>query len=318
MTSRNPALRGSLAVAACAFLWSLAGLFIKLIDWNPLAIAGGRSLVALAFLLVVVRKPRFTFSGPQVGAALANVATMLLFVYANKATTSANAILLQYGSPVYVAIAGAFILKEKPRAEHWLALIAIIGGMVLLFGDGLGGGSPLGNLAAVAAGVTFAFYMIFMRMQKEGSPIESVILAHALTALIGIVAAFFLPAPRFGLRPMAALLGLGVLQIGLASVLFSYGIKRVSAIESVLIAVIEPLCNPLWVFLVMGEAPSATALAGGGVIVVAVVLSSVVSARRDARLAAAAATATTATTATTAATPGKPDALSAASAKADS
>lgn len=288
MNNRNPAVRGSLAVAACAFLWSLAGLFIKLIDWNPFAIAGGRSLVALVFLFIVVRKPRFTFSGPQIGAALANVATMLLFVYANKATTSANAILLQYGSPVYVAIAGAFILKEKPRVEHWLALVAILGGMVLLFGDGLGGGSLLGNLAAVAAGVTFAFYMIFMRMQKEGSPIESVMLSHMLTAVIAIVAALFLPAPSFGIKPIAAILGLGVLQIGLASVLFSYGIKRVSAIESVLIAVIEPLCNPLWVFLVMGEAPSGAAIAGGGIIVVAVVLSSVISARRDAKQAATA------------------------------
>lgn len=286
MKSGNEAIRGSLAIAGCAFLWSLAGLFIKLVDWNPIAIAGGRSLVTLAFLFIVVRKPRFTFSGPQVGAALANAATMLLFVYANKATTSANAILLQYGSPVYVAIAGAFILKEKPRAEHWLALVAIIGGMVLLFGDGLGGGSLLGNLAAAAAGLAFAFYMIFMRMQKEGSPIESVILAHLLTAAIAIVASFFLPAPRLGLKPIAAILGLGVLQIGLASVLFSYGIKRVSAIESVLIAVIEPLLNPVWVFLVMGEAPSGAALAGGGIIIVAVVLSSVISARRDARQAA--------------------------------
>ena len=79
-------------------------------------------LVALAFLFIVVRRPRFTFSKVQIGAALANSATMFLFIYANKATTSANAILLQYGSPVYVAIAGAFILKERPRAEHLAAL----------------------------------------------------------------------------------------------------------------------------------------------------------------------------------------------------
>jgi drug/metabolite transporter (DMT)-like permease len=285
--AHNSSARGVLAIAACAFLWSLAGLFIKLIDWNPFAIAAGRSLIAMVFLLLVVRKPRFTFSGPQVGAALANAATMLLFIYANKATTSANAILLQYGSPVYVAIAGAVILKERPRAEHWAALVAIILGMVLLFGDGLGGGSLGGNLAAVAAGITFAFYLVFMRMQKEGSPVESVILAHGLTAAIAVVVALFLPAPVLTLPSIAAILGLGILQIGLASVLLAYGIKRVSAIESVLIAVIEPLCNPLWVFLVIGEAPSAKALVGGGVILVAVVLSSVISARRDARAEAA-------------------------------
>ncbi len=277
------ALRGAAAMAACAFLWSLAGLFIKLIDWNPFAIAAGRSVIAMVFLLALVRKPRFTFSGAQIGAAVANAATMLLFIYANKATTSANAILLQYGSPVYVAIMGAVILKEKPRTEHWLALVAILGGMVLLFSEGLGGGSLVGNLVAAASGLAFATYIVFMRMQKGGSPIESVILAHGLTAVIAFVVALFLPAPVFTARAVAAILGLGVLQIGLASALFSYGIKRVTAIESVLIAGLEPLLNPVWVFLVIGEAPTSRALAGGGLILVAVIVSSVVSARRDAR-----------------------------------
>jgi drug/metabolite transporter (DMT)-like permease len=278
---RSEELLGALAMAACAVCWSLAGVFIKLIDWNPFAIAAGRSLVSLAFLLLVVRKPRFTFSWPQIGAAIANAATMLLFIYANKATTSANAILLQYGSPVYVAIAGSLILKEKPRAEHWGALVAVLAGMLLIFGGGLGGGSLGGNLAAVVAGVTFAFYIIFMRMQKEGSPIESVIIAHAMTALIATGFAFFLPAPVFTLKSVAALAGLGVIQIGLAALLFSYGIKRVSAIESSLIGVIEPLLNPLWVFLFVGEKPSGLALLGGGLIVLAVPLSAVISARRE-------------------------------------
>lgn len=274
-------LRGAIAMAGCAVCWSLAGIFIKLVDWNPFAIAAGRSIISFFFLLAVVRKPRFTFSLPQVAAALANAATMLLFIYANKATTSANAILLQYGSPVYVAIAGSFILKEKPRAEHWGALAAVMAGMLLIFGGGLGGGSLGGNLAAVIAGVTFAFYIIFMRMQKEGSPVESVILAHAMTAVIALGFAFFLPAPVFTFKALAAVFGLGVIQIGVAALLFSYGIKRVSAIESSLIGVIEPLLNPLWVFLAVGEAPSGLALLGGGLIVLAVPLSAVISARRE-------------------------------------
>jgi drug/metabolite transporter (DMT)-like permease len=273
--------RGSLAMAACAFLWSLAGLFIKLIDWNPFAVAGGRSLIAVSFLLLWVKKPKFTFSKAQLGAAAANAATMLLFVYANKNTTSANAILLQYGSPVYVAIMAAIFLKERPRVEHWAALGAIIVGMYLLFADGLGAGSLGGNIAALASGLAFALYVIFMRMQKDGSPIESVILAHAMTAVLALGVCLFLPAPRLSPSSLAALAGLGIFQIGLASVLFSYGIKRISAVQSILLAGIEPLLNPLWVFLVTGEAPTARAMLGGGVIIVAVVVSSVVSARRD-------------------------------------
>jgi drug/metabolite transporter (DMT)-like permease len=153
--------------------------------------------------------------------------------------------------------------------------------MILLFSDGLGGGSLGGNIAAAISGLTFAAYFVFMRMQKEGSPIESVILSHGLTFVIALAVAFFLPAPRFSLKAVSAVLGLGVLQIGMASILFAYGIKRVSAIEGILIAVIEPLFNPVWVFLVMGEAPSGKAIIGGGIIIVAVVASSIVSARRD-------------------------------------
>jgi drug/metabolite transporter (DMT)-like permease len=276
------ATRGFLAMALCAFLWSLAGLFIKLTDWNPFAIAGARSAVAFLFLLACVRRPRFTFSLPQLGAAAANVATMLLFIYANKATSSANAILLQYGAPIYVAVIGAILLKESPRPEHWIALVAIVAGMLLLFADGLGQGSFAGNFAAALAGLTFAFNIVLMRMQKEGSPVESLMLAHAATAVIGLAVAAFLPMPHITPRSIGAILGLGILQIGLASVLYSYAIKRLRAVESILIAVIEPVMNPVWVFLATREAPSSRAMAGGALIVAAVVVSTLVSVRRDA------------------------------------
>jgi len=269
-------------MAGCAFLWSLAGLFIKLIDWNPFAIACGRSLIASAFLFLWLRKPRFTFSAPQIGAALTSSATMLLFIYANKATTSANAILLQYGQPVYVAIIGAFVLKEKPRAEHWIAFAFVALGMGLFFMGGLGGGSTAGNIAATVAGLTFGIYAIFMRMQKDGSPLESALLAHLLTAAIAFAVCLFLPAPRMSARSLAAIAGLGILQIGLATVLFVIGIKRVTALDASLIGVIEPVFNPVWVFLVTREAPGANALAGGCIIIVAVVASTLVTLRREA------------------------------------
>lgn len=268
-------------MAGCAFLWSLAGLFIKLIDWNPLAIASARSGIAALFLLAWIRRPRFTFSFAQVAAALASAATMLLFVVANKTTTSANAILLQYGAPVYVAIIGTFVLKERPRLEHWLAFVAVAAGMILFFLGGIGGGSLLGNLVAAASGVTFALYIVFMRLQKDGSPLESSLLAHVLVTVLAGSVALFLPAPAPSAKALFAIGGLGLLQIGLASVLLAYGIKRVTAVEGVLVAVIEPLFNPVWVFLATGERPGPNSLAGGAVIVAAVVVSSIVSTRRD-------------------------------------
>ena len=280
---RSPRGLGVVAMAGCALLWSLAGLFIKLVDWNPMAIACGRSLVAALFLLAWIRKPRFTFSAMQVLAALSYSATMLLFVYANKATTSANAILLQYGEPVYVAIIGSFVLKERPKAEHWVAFAFVALGMGLFFMGGLGGGSFLGNLAAAVAGLTFALYTILMRKQKEGSPLESALLAHLCTAAVSLVVSLFLPAPSFDARSVAAILGLGVLQIGLASALFAIGIKRVTALDASLIGVLEPVFNPVWVFLAFGEKPGANALAGGGIIIAAVIASTAFSLRRERR-----------------------------------
>ncbi len=280
---------GVAALAACALLWSLAGLFIKLIDWHPFAIAFARSAIAAVFLLAWIRKPRFTFSGPQILAALAYSATMLLFIYANKATTSANAILLQYGEPVYVAIIGSYVLKERPRAEHWIAFAFVALGMGLFFAGGIGGGGVLGNAAAVVAGLTFALYAIFMRKQKDGSPMESALLAHIFTAVIAFAACLFQPAPRIDARSLAAIAGLGILQIGLASVLFSIGIMRVTALDASLIGVLEPVFNPVWVFLATREAPGPNALVGGGIIIVAVLGSTFVSMRREGARAGAAA-----------------------------
>jgi drug/metabolite transporter (DMT)-like permease len=274
---------GVMALAATAFCWSLAGLFIKLVDWHPFAIAFGRSSISALFLYLVARKPRFTFSVAQWGAALGSATTMLLFIYANKTTTSANAILLQYGAPIYTGILGAFILKERPRLEHWLGFVAVAVGMALFFVGDIGGGSFRGDLAAVISGVTFALYFVFMRMQKDGSPLESNILAHMLTAGIGLIGSLFLPMPAITVQALGAIAILGILQNGLAAVFFSWGIKRVSAVEGILIVGLEPVFNPLWVFLVIGERPGINSLAGGAVIILAVIAVSIVSTTRERR-----------------------------------
>jgi drug/metabolite transporter (DMT)-like permease len=283
LSLRSPRGLGIVAMAGCALLWSLAGLFIKLIDWNPFAVACGRSAIAALFILAWIRRPRFTFSLPQILAALAYSATMLLFVYANKATTSANAILLQYGEPIYVAILGPFLLKEKPKPEHIVAFAFMAVGMGLFFSNSVGEGSAIGNAAAVLAGLAFALYTVSMRMQKEGSPLESALMAHVITAAISLIVCLFLPAPRIDAKSLAAIAALGVLQIGLASVLFAYGIKRVAALDASFIGVIEPVLNPLWVFLATAEAPGANALVGGGIIIAAVLGSTAISLRREAR-----------------------------------
>lgn len=272
---------GVAAMAGCAILWSTSGLFIKLIDWQPFAIAGVRSAIASIFLWAVIRRPSFTFSFDQVVSALAYAATMILFVFANKHTTAANAILLQYGAPVYVAILGAIMLGEKPRIEHWLALFAILFGMILFFRDSLAGGNLLGDLVATLTGLTFALNIVMLRKQKDARPLDALLMGNIFTALIAGIFSFFLPSPTLTINSVLAITQLGIVQIGIASILFAYGIKRITALESILTAVLEPLFSPLWVFLVIGEAPGRRAIMGGLVIIGAVVTSSLVSIRRN-------------------------------------
>lgn len=271
---------GILAMAATAFLWSIAGLFIKVIDWNPIAIAGTRSFIASIVILIYLKRPRIHFSFPQIAAAVFNAATMLLFVSANKTTTAANAIILQYMAPVFTAFIGAVLLKERTHIEHFAAILLVGAGMIVMFFDELGGGRLFGNVLAVMSAITFSFCFVFLRMQKDGSPLESILLSHWLTAGICIIILFFLPAPHVTQKSLLAIAVLGVVQIGISSILFSVAIKRISVVSAILIAVIEPVFNPVWVFFAIGEAPGAKALVGGGIIVMAVTIASIVTAHR--------------------------------------
>jgi len=271
---------GILAMVATAFLWSIAGLFIKVIDWHPFAIAAARSLVSSLVILAWLKRPRIHWSPAQVGAALAQTATMLLFVSANKTTSAANAILLQYIGPVFTAIIGAWLLKERARWEHWASFAFVAAGMVLLFMDKIGGGRLLGNVLAVLSGLSFSFCFVFLRMQKDASPLESMLLAHWFTVVIGLAVSLFLPCPVFTWKAAGAIAMLGLFQVGVAAILFAAAIKRITAVSANLIAVIEPVFNPVWVFLALGEAPGLHAIVGGVIIILAVTGASVISARR--------------------------------------
>jgi drug/metabolite transporter (DMT)-like permease len=273
-----PRTQGSaiLAVAACALLWSTGGLFVKLIAWNPFAIAGVRSLIGALVILVFLRRPHFTWSFAQIAGAVCYAACMISFVTANKLTTAANAILLQYTAPLYAAVLGWIFLKEKARALDWVTMAVVIGGMVLFFMDSLTLGGMEGNLLAIASGVFFAGAIVSFRAQKDGSSLESMLLSHGLTLAVSIP---FLWQGTPTLAAWGALGFLGIFQIGLPSLLLNYGVKHVTAVQSLLTAVLEPLFNPLWVFLVLGERPGPRAMAGGAIILVAVTARSLVSLR---------------------------------------
>ncbi len=251
-----------------AVLWSVGGLLIKLIDWNPLAIAGARSAIAAVLIALVVRRPHFHWSGAQIGAAFAYAATVILFVVANRLTTAANAILLQYTAPVYVALMSHWFLRERIHWIDWATIAATFGGMGLFFLDNLSPAGFWGNAAAIASGVSFAWLVLLMRKQKGGSTIESVLLGNTLTALL--CSPFYFSHFPTGLADWSALLVLGLFQLGLSYLFYAVAIKFVTAIEAIILPVIEPILNPIWVLLFLGERPGAWALVGGAVVLGAV------------------------------------------------
>ncbi len=253
-----------------AILWSLGGVLIKSVRWNPIAIAGARSAISSLVILAYIRRPRFTWSLAQILATIFYAGTVILFVTANKLTTAANAILLQYGAPIYVAILGAIILKERTILADWITIGLVIFGMFLFFLDELKPGNLFGNIIAILSGVAFALYIIFMRKQKDESPIESTLLGNILTAMIGLP--FILSSSPETRSSWIGIVLLGTVQLGLSYILYSIAIKDVTALEAILIPIIEPILNPIWVFLAIGEAPGRFAFIGGTIILLSVTL----------------------------------------------
>ena len=259
-----------------AILWSFGGLLIKLVDWNPMAIAGARSAIAAVFLYLTCRQPNWTWSIAQIGGGLAYAATMILFVVANKLTTAANVILLQYSAPIYIALFSSWFLNEKIRLIDWAAIVVVLGGMSLFFLDSLSASGLLGNVLAIITGVTLAWLFLFSRKQKSGSALESLILGNLIAALIGFP---FMFSSMPDTQSILGLLLLGLLQLGLPYLLFSIAIKHVSALDAILIPTIEPLLNPIWVLLLLGEKPGFWAIIGGAIVLTAVTARGIIRAR---------------------------------------
>lgn len=262
--------RALLLLLLTAVLWSLGGVLIKWVDWNPVAIAGTRSLIGAALIWIVFhRELRFTWTFDQIGGAVAYAGTVVLFVIANKLTTAANAILLQYTAPVYVALFSPWFLGERADRRDWLTMLVMLGGMALFFMDELSFDGYLGNTIALISGLCFAWLTLFLRRQKDGSSLPSLLLGNLLAGAIGLPFMFqSLPDLSSGI----GLLLLGVVQLGLPYILYALALRHVRAVEGILIPMIEPVLNPVWVFLMMGEQPSPWALMGGAIIIGAVML----------------------------------------------
>lgn len=276
MDSLSERRKAILYLALAAILWSTSGLFVKILDWQPISILAGRSIFASIVFLIYLRRIPIRFSMWQLLAAGMFILTQFLFVTSTKMTTAANAIFLQYTAPVYVVLLAFWLLREKPARTDWISMLIIFIGLTLFFGDKLSTDGFYGNLLAILSGVTSAVMMVAFRAQKDGNPAESNLIAFLLTATLGFP---FVLKETWTITNWSILAFLGVFQIGLAFIFFTQGIKHIPALEANLIGTLEPVLNPIWVFLFYGESMGAFALIGGLVVLGGVTLSAIGSAR---------------------------------------
>jgi len=273
-------------LVVCGLFWSTGGLLIKFVDWHPLAIWSARSAIAAAVLWGVRRPSLRRISRAEWHAAVALAATTGLFIVSNKLTTAANAILIQYSAPVWIALLGAWFLGERATRLDWVTIGLVLGGITLFFFEQLTLDHVAGNLIALAAGVAFAFSAMTLRRAALSStpdrpvdPLRALLLGNLLGAVIG--APFVLAHAAPDAHGWLALLGLGIVQQAAAYLCYAWAIRHATALEAMLIPVIEPILSPLWVALAFGERPGSWALAGGAIVVGAVVMRGVLAPARQ-------------------------------------
>ena len=262
--------KGIIAVVIAALLWSTGGLFIKLISLNSIQLSFFRSFFAGLVILLLFRGKALKFNGWSLMTGLFYAGVLVFFVMATKLTTAANAIFLQYTAPIYVLILEPLLLKTKFERINLITIVFCFIGMALFFVGKLSPGDIEGNTFALISGLCLTGMFLGMRKSGEDYKWSTIFWGNFFVALLCSYSLFDMPA--LSTNDLLMVGYLGIFQIGIAYVIFSYGINKVEAIEASLLAMIEPVLNPVWVLIGYGETPSIYAVAGGVIIVLAIAL----------------------------------------------
>lgn len=262
-----------LEMLLCAALWSIAGIFMKFLPWNGFALASLRSLIAglTIALYMFLRKKRFVFTRRTVIAGILTGSVYLCFTIANKLTTAASAIVLQFTDPIFIVLISSLVLHKKPRRADVLVVLVTLFGIALFFFDQLTPGNLLGNGVAILSGL----FMACMYMSVGDLPAEerfsAILIGQSFTFLVGLPAVF-LTRPGLTGWTFLCILILGVFQLGISYILFAKATVYCPPLACALLAALEPLLNPIWVLLFNGEKPGPYSLIGGVIVIAAVTL----------------------------------------------
>lgn len=268
--------KGLILISLTAFLWSSSGLFIKILSLDAFQILFYRSSIAAMtiFIVSMMRNKKLVFEKDLISnlCAISFALILILFVTSNKLTTAANAIFLQFTAPLYLLFLEPIFLKTKFNKKNLITVVICIFGMTLFFFGKLEVGNIFGNIIAILSGVSFAFFSLFLKWKKQlhqtPNTLNNVIVGNIIVAFFCIP--FVFDKLTINFTEASILIYMGVIQIGISYIIFNEGIKYVSATESMIIAMLEAIFNPIWVFLGVGEKPSLFAVAGGIIILSAI------------------------------------------------
>ena len=270
--------KGRFYIVSAALFWGLAGVCVKSIPWSPFSIMAVRCAISILIIGAGRRSFKLTVNKKTLLGAVAESLTGILYMSAIKRTTAATAIVLQYTAPVLVFLYTILVKKLRPRLRDVIIILAVFGGCALSFADDLAPGNLLGNLLGLASGFTFAGQIILFS-DKEADAGSGVLLSNLISMIVCFPVLFFDKNLDLSARTIVWVLVLGIFQYGMANLCFSRGCTRLSETETSLLLTIEPIFNPIPVWLVTGEMPGPLALIGFVIVIAGVTAHTIVSGR---------------------------------------
>lgn len=255
----------------CAALWSIAGILIKVIPWTGFSVAAMRGLIAGITIAVymALKRYRFILNKKTLITGILSAMVYTCFVCSNKMTTAANAIVLQFTSPVFIVIFTTIIYKTRIRRADMLVVLFTLAGITLTFLDKLESGYILGNFVAVGAGMFMAGMFVAVGNCEGEERFSGILLGQFFTFLIGLPSVI-VSKPAFTPAATAAILALGVFQLGISYILYIKSSKYCPPLACCLLGAVEPLLNPVWVMIFDGETPGVLAFIGGIIVIASV------------------------------------------------
>ncbi len=270
-TTKKQQNTGRLCITATALLWGLAGVCVKSIPWNSISIMASRCGIGIVMFAILRKSIKIKFNRYTLAGAIMMSITGILYMMSIKLTTAATAIVLQYTAPIFVFLYSVIFQKKKSKLSETLIVLMVFGGCVLSFIDELDPTRMLGNILGLLSGVSFAAQII-MFSDKRADSNDGMYLSNIISFIVCLPFMFFDKNMAFSGEIIFWVLVLGVFQYGLANIFYAKGCHIINKIETSLLLTIEPVFNPIPVFLVTGEMPGPLAIIGFFIVIAGITL----------------------------------------------